>query len=63
MIKDKPIVGHGIGAFEAHYMEYQASYFERHPDSKYTMLADNVKHPFNEFLLVGVQLGVGDGLL
>ncbi len=63
MIKDKPIVGHGIGAFEAHYMEYQASYFERHPDSKYTMLADNVKHPFNEFLLVGVQLGVGGWII
>lgn len=58
MIKDKPITGHGIGAFEAHYMDYQAKYFEEHPNSQFTMLADNVKHPFNEFLSIGVQFGV-----
>lgn len=58
MIKDKPITGHGIGAFESHYMDYQAKYFEEHPNSQFTMLADNVKHPFNEFLSIGVQFGV-----
>ena len=47
MIKDKPITGHGIGAFEAKYMDYQAAYFKTYPDSKFVMLADNVKHPFN----------------
>lgn len=58
MIKDKPITGHGIGAFEAKYMDYQAAYFKAYPDSKFAMLADNVKHPFNEYLLVGVQFGI-----
>lgn len=57
MIKDKPIIGHGIGAFEAHYMNYQADYFRKYPDSEFAMLADNVKHLFNEFLSVGVQFG------
>ena len=57
MIKDKPIIGHGIGAFEAHYMDYQADYFRKYQDSEFAMLADNVKHPFNEFLSVGVQFG------
>lgn len=58
MIKDKPITGYGIGAFEAHYMDYQAKYFEEHTDSRFAKLADNVKHPFNEFLSIGVQFGV-----
>lgn len=58
MIKNKPITGYGIGAFEAHYMDYQAKYFEEHPDSRFAKLADNVKHPFNEFLSIGVQFGV-----
>ncbi len=58
MIKDKPVMGHGIGAFDKYYMEYQSDYFKKYPNSKYAMLADNVKHPFNEYLLMGVQLGV-----
>lgn len=50
MIKDKPILGHGYGTFQAKYMDYQAEYFKNNPDSKFEFLADNVKHPFNEFL-------------
>ena len=33
MIKDNLLLGWGIGGFEAHYMDYQASYFERNPNS------------------------------
>ncbi len=58
MIKDKPILGHGIRAFQAKYMDYQAEYFKNNPDSKYKLLADNVKHPFNEFIKVAVELGI-----
>jgi O-antigen ligase len=57
MIKDKPMQGFGYGGFKANYMNYQARYFEEHPDSKYVMLADNVDRPFNEYLLFLVNLG------
>lgn len=36
-------------------MLYQARYFEQNPESKLGLLADNVKHPFNEFLRVTVE--------
>lgn len=62
MAKDAPILGHGIGSFEAHYMDYQADYFKQHDESRFSMLTDNVKHPFNEYL--GVLLNFGTiGLL
>lgn len=58
MIKAKPLFGWGIGGFEAHYMDYQAEYFKMYPNSEYAMLADNVIHPFNEFLLLTVNHGL-----
>jgi tetratricopeptide (TPR) repeat protein len=58
MIRDKPLTGHGYGTFNAKYMLYQAEYFETHPDSKYADLADNVLHPFNEYLLVWAEHGI-----
>lgn len=57
MIKDKPLLGFGFGGFSREYMLYQADYFVNHPQSKYTMLADIVKHPFNEFLLLFIEQG------
>ena len=55
MIKDSPGYGHGINSFRTHYMDYQAHHFEQHPDSKYSMLADNVLCPFNGgFWILGV---------
>jgi O-antigen polymerase len=59
MIKDKPVFGHGYGAFQARYMDYQAEYFKKNPNSKYAQLADNVKHPFNEFIKIAVEFGMG----
>lgn len=50
MVKDAPWFGHGIGSFEAHYMDYQADYFRQSGQSRYSLLAGNVKRPFNEFL-------------
>ncbi len=58
MIKDKSVFGHGYRAFQAKYMDYQAAYFRDHPDSKFKLLADNVKHPFNEFIKVAVEFGI-----
>jgi O-antigen ligase len=64
MIQNAPILGHGNGAFTAKYMDYQADYFAQNPESKYAILADNVLHPFNEYLLLVAEYGfVGLGLL
>jgi tetratricopeptide (TPR) repeat protein len=58
MIRDKPLTGHGYGTFNAKYMLYQVEYIETHPESKYADLADNVLHPFNEYLLVWAEHGI-----
>jgi O-antigen polymerase len=58
MIKDKPVLGYGLGAFHAKYMDYQADYFKNNPDSEFELLADNVKHPFNEFIKIAVEFGI-----
>ena len=57
MIREKPLTGHGYRCFEAGYMLRQARYFERNPESGFAPLADNVKHPFNEFLLLTAEFG------
>ena len=63
MVKVSPWMGHGLGSFEAHYMDYQAEYFRIYgQQNRYAMLADNVKHPFNEYM--GILLNFGTiGLL
>ena len=58
MVIDKPVFGHGQGAFQAKYMLYQADYFNAHPDSRYADLAGNVLHPFNEYLLLLAEHGI-----
>ena len=58
MMKERPLLGWGVGGFEAHYMDYQAAYFERHPDSHYAPLADTVQFPFSEYLNIGIAFGV-----
>ncbi len=63
MIADKPLNGHGMGGFQREYMLYQAEYFRNNPESSFAMLADIVKHPFNEYLLLLVEYGLVGGLL
>lgn len=58
MIKERPLFGYGIGGIEKHYMDAQAAYFNVHPDSPYVMLADNVTHPFNEYIKLTVNYGL-----
>jgi O-antigen ligase len=58
MIKDRPLFGYGFGGFEAHYMNYQANYFEANPNSEYTLRTDNARHPFNEYLLLVTNFGL-----
>lgn len=58
LIARRPFTGWGSGGFDARYMEVQADYFAANPESGYVMLADNVRHPLNEFLLVTVNYGL-----
>ena len=58
MIKDKPFLGHGLKAFDAHYMDYQADFFSKNPESKFAILADNVKHIYNEFISLSIHFGI-----
>lgn len=58
MIAERPLWGWGSNGFDAHYMDFQANYFLRHPDSKYILLADNLTNPFNEFLLFAIRYGL-----
>ena len=58
MVVDKPVIGHGQGAFQAKYMLYQAAYLDKHPESSYSQLADNTNHPFNEYLLLLSEHGL-----
>ncbi len=57
MIKENPIFGGGAGSFMANYMSYQANYFERHINDSGARLADNITHPFNEYLMLTVEYG------
>lgn len=58
MIADRPVFGWGSDGFDTFYMPYQADYFSRHPNSPFLLLADNLSHPFNEFLWFSVQYGI-----
>lgn len=49
-ILDVPITGYGIHGFREKYMAFQAEYFRNNCGSSYSMLADNVLFPFNEYL-------------
>lgn len=58
MIADKPFWGHGIGGFNREYMQYQATYFEQHPESALQQYADNVAYPYNELLHIWADQGL-----
>ncbi len=58
MISDRPWLGWGNTGFDAHYMVYQACYFTHNHDSMYNLLADNLSHPFNEFILFTIKYGI-----
>lgn len=56
-IADSPWWGHGRYGFMTGYMGYQADYLISHLDSRFAWLADNVHHPFNEWLHLIVRYG------
>lgn len=58
MIKDSFVFGHGQGGFLSKYMIYQAGFLKGKAEYDYSLLADNVTHPFNEFLFLMSENGV-----
>lgn len=58
LIMQHPIIGWGHEGFAKEYMNIQADYFSAHPDSPYELLADNIHHPLNEFLLIATNYGI-----
>lgn len=64
MITERPLLGWGVDGFSASYMAHQAQFLTEHVGTKMSYLADNVAHPFNEFLLFIIRYGVvGLGVL
>ena len=62
LIKERPLLGYGPFGFHHCYMAAQADYFRTHLESPFVMIADNVTHPFNEYILLTVNYGL-TGLL
>ena len=58
LILQRPFLGWGDGGFTREYMNVQADYFAAHSESQYEILADNIHHPLNEFLLIAVNYGL-----
>ena len=63
LIQEKPLWGHGFHGFSREYMPRQQHYFDVHPDATAAQLADEIKHPLNEFLLAWVNYGMLGALL
>ena len=60
MISHQPVSGFGPSGFMREYMLCQADYFAKNTDSPYALLAGNVTHPFNEYLLVAIEYAQSD---
>ncbi len=58
MISEKPFCGWGEHGFSSSYMYAQATFLKDFPEGRFSYLADNISHPFNEFLLVCINYGV-----
>lgn len=56
-------VGYGMDGFEKGYMLEQAAFFAQFPHSGWAQIADDVKQPFNEYLLFFIRFGIAGILL
>lgn len=64
MIANQPLTGVGIDRFKSFYMNEQANYFKKHPESVETMTAGDTNYCFNEFLQHTAENGlIGLGLI
>lgn len=58
LICERPLAGHGSDGFHREYMRRQGEYFSLHPDSEFAMLADEIRHPLNDYLYVWTDYGI-----
>ena len=58
LIHDHPFAGSGPHGFQGNYMPAQADYFQNNPEDGRAILADNVLHPFNEWLALTAGYGI-----
>lgn len=56
MIKDKPLLGSGIGTFKMNYLDYQADFLKKNPD--YIKFSGKAAESHNEYLQMGAELGI-----
>ncbi len=50
LIGDHPLTGVGLDRFKAHYLDYQADYFEKDPEREGAMVAGDNNYAFNELI-------------
>lgn len=56
MIKDKPLLGSGIGTFKMNYLNYQAEYLRKNPG--YIKYSGKAGEAHNEYLQMWAELGI-----
>lgn len=60
-IAEKPFFGYGVGRFEAEYNNWQAEYFQKHPEKMNGpegIAAGNTKYAFNEYIEMASETGI-----
>ena len=63
MMSENLIFGGGKGFFLEKYMMYQGEYLKSNLQGNFAFLADNVFHPFNEYILLTLEYGISGLLL
>lgn len=58
LVEEHPLTGWGKYGFEREYMLRQADFFHHNPQSEYSALADDLKHPLNEYMYLWVEYGI-----
>lgn len=58
IIGHQPLLSGDLYGFETKYMLEQAEYFRQFPNSIWISIADNIRVPFNEFLLFFIRFGI-----
>lgn len=56
MIKDRPLLGSGLGTFPLHYLDYQADFLQNNPD--YMQFLGKAAEAHNEYLQIWAEMGI-----
>lgn len=58
LVAERPLIGHGLFAFQYVYPPRQGEYFARHPDSKLNQTTNRSNMAHNEYLQVAIDQGL-----